>query len=58
MVCHHAAKFGGHRHCGSEDIMSSVAEGQDSTCPCQSIITVYLQSKLHDMPSQTKFQRT
>ena len=26
------AKFGGHRHCGSEDMMFVVAEGQDSTC--------------------------
>ena len=26
MVSHHPAKFGGHRHCGSGDIMFLVAE--------------------------------
>ena len=32
MVNQHPAKFGDHRHCGSED-MFFVAEGHDSTCP-------------------------
>ena len=58
MVYHYPAKFGCHRHCGSEDVIFSVAKGQDFTCPRQSIITAYLQSKLHDRPSRTKFQRT
>ena len=31
MVSHHAAKFGGHRHCGSGD-MFLVVEGEDSSC--------------------------
>ena len=30
MVSHHPAKFGGHSHCGSGDIMFLVAEEQDS----------------------------
>ena len=33
MVSHHPAKFSGHRHCVSRDIMFIVVEGQDSTCP-------------------------
>ena len=31
-VSHHSTKFGGHRHCGSEDIMRLVAEEKDSRC--------------------------
>ena len=31
--CNHPAKFGGHRHCCREDMMFSVVERQDSTCP-------------------------
>ena len=30
---HHPAQFGGHRNCGSGDMMFLVVEGQDSTCP-------------------------
>ena len=33
MVSHHTVKFGGHRKCGSDDIMFLLVEGQDSTCP-------------------------
>ena len=33
MVSHHIAKFGGHRKCGSGDIMFLLVEEQDSTCP-------------------------
>ena len=32
MVSHHPAKFGGHRHCGSGDIMFSVAKEENSRC--------------------------
>ena len=32
MVSHHPAKFDGHRHCGSGDLMFLVVEEQDSTC--------------------------
>ena len=32
MVRHHPAKFGGHRHCGSGDIMLLVAEEENSRC--------------------------
>ena len=32
MISHHPAKFGGHRHYGSGDMMLVVVEGQDSTC--------------------------
>ena len=28
MVSHHPVKFGGHRHCGSGDIMFLVVEGR------------------------------
>ena len=34
MVSHQPARFGGHRRCGSGDMMFVVVEGQDSTCPC------------------------
>ena len=33
MVSHHHVTFGGHRHCGSGDIMFVVVEEQDSTYP-------------------------
>ena len=33
MVSQHPAKLGGHRHCGSGDMMFVVVEGKDSTCP-------------------------
>ena len=33
MVSYHPVKFGDHRHCGSEDMMFLVVEGQDSICP-------------------------
>ena len=39
MVSHHSAKFGGHRHCGSRDIMLLVSEEENSRCSC--IDTVY-----------------
>ena len=29
MVSHHSAKFGGHRHCGSGDIMFLVAKEEN-----------------------------
>ena len=32
MVSHHPAKFGGHRHSASGDIMFLVVERHDSTC--------------------------
>ena len=32
MVSHHPAKFGKHRHCGSEDIIFLLAGEQDSRC--------------------------
>ena len=32
MVSHHLAKFGGHRHCGSGDIMFLLAEEENSRC--------------------------
>ena len=40
MVRHHPVKFGGHRHCGSGDIMFLVVEEQDSTCLLKSTITI------------------
>ena len=32
MVSYHLVKFGGHRHCGSGDIMLLLAEGKNSRC--------------------------
>ena len=32
MVSIHPAKFGGHRHCGSGDIIFLIAEEEDSRC--------------------------
>ena len=32
MASHHPAKFVGHRHCGSGDIMCLVAEEEDCRC--------------------------
>ena len=32
MVGYHPDKFGGNRHCGSEDIMLLVGEGEDLRC--------------------------
>ena len=32
-LIHHPAKFGGHRHCVSGDMMFVVAEGQETICP-------------------------
>ena len=39
MLIHHPAKFGGHWHCGSDDIIFLVVEKQDSTYSLQSSIT-------------------
>ena len=33
MVSHHPTRPGGHRYCSSGDMVFSVVEGQDSTCP-------------------------
>ena len=33
-VSHHPVKFGGHRHCGSGDMMFLVVNEQDFTCLC------------------------
>ena len=33
MVSHYPAKSGGHKHCGSGDMMFVVVERQDSICP-------------------------
>ena len=49
MVSHHLAKFGGHRHCGSGDMMFLVVEEQGSTCPCFNIPLLII-SKGHGMP--------
>ena len=49
MVSHHPATFGGHRHCGSEDMMFAVVEEQDSTCPRLDPPLLFI-SKAHGMP--------
>ena len=42
MVIHQTTKFGGHKHCGSGDIMLLIVEEQDSTFSLKSAITIYL----------------
>ena len=49
MVSHHSAKYGGERHCGSGDIILSVAERKDST-GSKLNIPLLLISKAHGMP--------
>ena len=49
MVSHHTAKFGGHRHCGSGDMMFVVVEEQDSTCPRLDPPLLFI-SKAHGIP--------
>ena len=49
MVSHNPAKFGGHRHCGSGNMMFVVDEGQDYTCPRLDSPLLFI-SKAHDMP--------
>ena len=34
MVSHHPAKFGGHRHCDSGDMMFLVSKEENSSCSC------------------------
>ena len=46
MLRHHPAKFGGYRHCGSEDKFL-VIEEQDSTCLLKSVVTINLWSTWH-----------
>ena len=49
MASLHPAKFGGHKHCGSGDMMFVVVEGQNSTCRCLDP-SLLLISKVHGMP--------
>ena len=42
MVSHLPAKFGGHRHCGSRDMMFLVVEEQIHKLPLKFAITVHL----------------
>ena len=52
IVSHHPAKFGGHRHCGSGDIIFLVVEEKDTTSLLNSTNTIF--SKAHDIPSSHK----
>ena len=52
MVSHQPVMFGGHRHCGSEDITFSLVEEQDPTCtrlnpPLLSTSTAHDMLRLH-----------
>ena len=49
MAGHYLATFGGHRHCGSGDIIFVVVEEQDSTCPRLDPPLLFI-SKAHGMP--------
>lgn len=42
MVSHHFAKFGGHRHCNSGDIMSSMFSARLHMLPLKSAVSIYL----------------
>ena len=42
MVSHHPAKFGGHGHCGSGDVMFLVVKDQDSTCPPFHLLLLFI----------------
>ena len=53
MEIHHPAKFGCHRHCGSEDIMFLVAEEEDSRCSRFSPPLPFT-SKEHGLKAQNK----
>ena len=46
MVSHHPAKFGGHRHCGSGDMIFLVAEEENSKCSCFNLPLLFI-SKGH-----------
>ena len=48
MVSHHPAKFGGHRHCGSGDVMSLVVEEEDLRCSCSNPQLLFI-SKGHGL---------
>ena len=55
MSSHYPDKFGGHRHCGSGDMLLVVG-GKDSTRPHFNLLLLLI-SKSHDLPcSHTKFQ--
>ena len=43
IVSHHFAKFGGHRHCGSGDMLL-VVEELDSKCLLTSAITIFFKA--------------
>ena len=59
MVSHHPAKFGGHRHCGSGDMMFVVVEGQESTCPRLDSPLLLISNNAHGIPcSHTRIFRT
>ena len=51
MVSHHPAKFGGHRHYGSGDMMFVVVEEQDSCLDPPLLFSMW-----HAMLTYTKFQ--
>ena len=48
MVNQQPAKFGGHRYCGSGDIIYLVAEEEDSTCSLLNPRFMFI-SKVHGM---------
>ena len=49
MITNHSTKFGGHRHCGSGDMMFLVVEGQDSTDSCLNRPPLLFVFKPHSM---------
>ena len=48
MVSHHPTTFGGHRHCGSEDVILIGGNEEDSTCSGLTLPLLFL-SKAHDI---------
>ena len=49
MLSYHPATFGGHRRCGSEDMIFLMVEEQDSTCPRLNPPLLFI-PETYDMP--------
>ena len=62
MVSHLSDKFGGHRHCGSEDIMFLVAEKEYTKCSRFNLALLFISKgyglKVHNIILAICFQCT
>ena len=48
MISHYSAKFGDHRHCGSQDMMFLVVEEQDLLCSLKHIASHVLTQEISE----------